>query len=154
MIMIDRTLLLHALLRVPDPTSVIRFVDELVQEFNSLGGGVPEASIYRLDVNTAAADPGAGKLRLNNAAPGSVTAIYLSSSNQNGVDISAALKLLATGDRLIIQDADNSANAIRFTIPATLPVDHTGWWTVAVTHVAHQGALPSNNSRIAVIAYF
>ena len=151
--MIDRQLLLESLRRVPDPTSVIRFVDELLRAFDSLGNSI-ESSVYRFDPATAAADPGSGQIRFNSATPGSVTAVYVNTLNQNGSGISAALMLLKTGDTLIVQDNGNPDNAIRFTIPATLPVDNTGWWTVAVTHVSDQGSLPNPNSLLSVIFYF
>lgn len=54
------------------------------------GGALP----FNFDTSTGAADPGAGDLRLNNAAPGSATAMYVDDLTSAGVDISAWLAVV------------------------------------------------------------
>lgn len=52
----------------------------------SFGG--PSAG-YAFDTGTADSDPGAGKLRYNNAAPASATTIYVNHLDENGSDMSS-----------------------------------------------------------------
>ncbi|GAF96248.1 unnamed protein product, partial [marine sediment metagenome] len=51
------------------------------------GGGSNVSILWTFDTTTTAADPGSGNFRMDNATPGSVTALYIDSINTNGLDM-------------------------------------------------------------------
>ncbi|MGB1649381.1 MAG: hypothetical protein ACPHEP_00015 [Acidimicrobiales bacterium] len=95
---------------------------------------------YNFSTTTAMADPGSGNLRFNNATVASVTAIAIDDLDSNGVDQSAYIALW-----------DDSTNTVKGTLVfrtgggdvATFNItgltDNTGWFQIAVTHVASSG---------------
>jgi len=108
--------------------------------------------LFRFDTATTDADPGAGKLRFNNATVASVTFIYIDTTTDTSIDISNFTKSLKTGDVVYIQDKDNSANWVRFRLTANA-VDGTGYYKLAVVYVDGSGTVPANNARLLVL-YF
>jgi hypothetical protein len=95
---------------------------------------------YDFSTTTAMADPGSGNVRFNNATVASVTAIAIDDLDKNGVDQSAYIALF-----------DDSTNTVKGTLVfrtgggdvATFNItdltDNTGWFQIAVTHVASSG---------------
>jgi len=95
---------------------------------------------YNFSTTTAMADPGSGNVRFNNATVASVTAIAIDDLDANGVDQSAYIALF-----------DDSTNTVKGTLVfrtgggdvATFNItgltDNTGWFQIAVTHVASSG---------------
>lgn len=95
---------------------------------------------YNFSTTTTMADPGSGNVRFNNATLASVTAIAIDDLDANGVDQSAYIALF-----------DDSTNTVKGTLVfrtgggdvATFNItgltDNTGWFQVAVTHVASSG---------------
>ena len=95
---------------------------------------------YAFSTTTTMADPGSGNVRFNNATVASVTAIAIDDLDGNGVDQSAYIALW-----------DDSTNTIKGTLVfrtgggdvATFNItgltDNSGWFEVAVTHVASSG---------------
>jgi hypothetical protein len=95
---------------------------------------------YDFSTTTAMADPGSGNVRFNNATVASVTAIAIDDLDKNGVDQSAYIALF-----------DDSTNTVKGTLVfrtgggdvATFNItgltDNTGWFQIAVTHVASGG---------------
>jgi len=95
---------------------------------------------YNFSTTTAMADPGSGNVRFNNATLASVTAIAIDDLDANGVDQSAYIALF-----------DDSTNTVKGTLVfrtgggdvATFNItgltDNTGWFQIAVTHVASSG---------------
>lgn len=100
---------------------------------------------------TGAADPGAGRLRYDNATPASVTNVYIDQLTDNGGDAQNILSALASGDQLYIQDQRDAANFLVFDITGV--TDQTGWFTIAGT-VNASGGLPANNRVLTVSARF
>lgn len=99
---------------------------------------------YSFSSETADADPGDGFIRLNNATPLSVTEIYVSKTDGNGVDQSAFLETLddpnVSGDRglLILHSPDQSAVFVgRVTGALT---DNTTYFTIDVTPLSASAA--------------
>jgi hypothetical protein len=95
---------------------------------------------YNFSTTTTMADPGSGNVRFNNATVASVTAIAIDDLDANGVDQSAYIALF-----------DDSTNTVKGTLVfrtgggdvATFNItgltDNTGWFQIAVTHVASSG---------------
>jgi len=106
---------------------------------------------YAFSTTTTMADPGSGNVRFNNATVASVTAIAIDDLDGNGVDQSAYIALW-----------DDSTNTIKGTLVfrtgggdvATFNItgltDNTGWFEVAVTHVASSGTF--SNAEIPISA--
>jgi hypothetical protein len=95
---------------------------------------------YNFSTTTTMADPGSGNVRFNNVLFASVTAIAIDDLDANGVDQSAYIALF-----------DDSTNTVKGTLVfrtgggdvATFNItgltDNTGWFQIAVTHVASSG---------------
>lgn len=117
--------------------------------FSTAGGAGFNSTIYKFSTTITPGDPGAGRVRFDSATQASIANIFIDDLNEAGTDLSAFFALLKAGDVIMVQDQGNSANVIRFTVsaPAT---DNTGWWTIPVTYVSHQGSLPSNNARVLI----
>ena len=99
---------------------------------------------WTFDTATTAADPGNKKFRLDSATLGSVTAIYLNDTTNNGFDIGTIVGFLAAGYRIYIQQKNDAARAVLLQVSGTA-TDNTGWWTVPVT-VVSSGTLYQNNA--------
>src|SRR5262245_58742901 len=107
---------------------------------------------WRFATGTVMADPGAGKLRFNNATISAATAVALSTLTDPGTDVAAYLRSLAAGDGLYIQDRDNSANWVRHVLGAAV-VDNTTWFQLPValyTPTSYGGVAPGNNAQLLV----
>jgi len=106
--------------------------------------------LFRFDTTTTDADPGAGKLRFNNATVASATFIYIDTTTDGGVDISNYTKSLRSGDVVYIQNKDSASNWVRFKLTANA-VDGTGYYKLEVEYVDGSGTIPSNNQKLLVI---
>ncbi len=118
----------------------------LASESDGLVTGVA----YLFDTATAAADPGASYLRLNDATPASVTAIYIDNTAASTADVSGWLDTWddggSTADRGVII-LQNSAGTKLFigTVTGSI-VDSTGYRTVTVAYVASVGAFDAGET--------
>lgn len=103
--------------------------------------GVPGSSAlgapFKWSTSTAASDPGAGYLRLNNATFASATAAYIDLTNSNGSDVTAMLDLMGT-----------STNPTKALLRLTKLSDTTKWLLFSVTALASPGGY-----KTATIAY-
>ena len=108
------------------------------------------SSEYRFSTSIVEADPGSGRFRYNNAVQASVTEIYISDINNNGVDISVLLGLISTGDRLYIQDEGDGSKFAVWDVVLPAVLDNTGWWTITV-EIETDGGTLSNNARSIVV---
>lgn len=101
-------------------------------------GGIP----YQFSTTTTAADPGEGFFRLNNADASLATALYIDDIATGSMDVSAWLAAWQSGGQLIILSNVDDDNSFAIYTIGTV-TDSTGYFTVALTHVA--GAGFSNN---------
>jgi len=108
--------------------------------------GQTEVFNWKYQTNTAAADPGNGFFRANNATAASVTNLYFDDlTTEIILDISALFAAMK-GDWLIhIQQFNDATRYMQFNLNGD-PVDNTGWWTMPVTFVQASG-LPLLNSE-------
>ena len=101
---------------------------------------------FAFDAATAAADPGPGEIRFNNATPGSVTALYIDDVEDNGNDWAFILSNLAVNDILTIKSHDDPADYLIVQV-SSATTDNTGYWTVPVT-VLFSGSLPTGGDLL------
>jgi hypothetical protein len=116
----------------------------------TVSGVIGEPLNYRADTATGASDPGAGRLRWNNATQSSATELYIDILTDGGTDISSFLPRLYAGNVLYIQDKDDATKKQTWLLSTT--TDNTGWWTFAVTNLTAAGGNIANNQEIVVVA--
>lgn len=97
---------------------------------------------------TTMADPTAGRLRFNHAAPGSVTAIALDDLTSDGTDLSAWVATWGSANNpvkgtLIVRK--HYAREVFAIYSITAVADNSGWSQLSVTHVASSGSFANND---------
>lgn len=107
---------------------------------------------WKFDTSTTNSDPGNKNFRLNNATLASVTAIYISETSNTGVDASTAFSFLSTGDKIYIQQKNDSTKAAIFSVSGAI-TDNGTWVTIPVT-VSKNSTLYSNNAECGVTILF
>jgi hypothetical protein len=98
---------------------------------------------FLFSTDTTATDPTSGGIKYDNATPASVTNIYISNTDNDGMLIDTLINSLGNGDQFVLKQGDTPANRIRFNVSGV--TDNTGWMTIAGT-VADSGPLPSNGA--------
>ena len=104
-------------------------------------------------VTIAAADPGIGFIRFNNAIVSSATAMYIDASNDESTNISSFLNTIDDSTSTIkghfrISKKNNDAVFALFTISGLS--DNTGWFTVSGSYVSGNAATFSNNDDVII----
>lgn len=102
--------------------------------------------------STSMADPGAGKLRLNNATLSSVTAAAISDDCAETGNPDVAAYVLAWDDStsinkgtLILKKASAPENVAVFTVSGA-STDNSGWTQLALTHVVSSGSFSADDT--------
>jgi len=98
------------------------------------------------DTTTADADPGAGKIRFNNATPASVTEIYFDNADADTNDITGLLDSWSDG-QMVIRQVNAPTKWAVYTVTAV--ADATGYRRFTVTHV-DSGTLPDNAATVGI----
>jgi len=99
---------------------------------------------FQWDTGTTAADPGAGRVRTNNATIASSTAMYISTTDGWGVDISGIFAAFGSGNILTFSKVGAQATRIVFRLTST-PVAGSGYYTLAGTVVSSNGTFTAND---------
>jgi hypothetical protein len=94
----------------------------LVAGLNSLAMGGAYAIPFAFDTGTAAGDPGAGEIRLNNSSHALVTAVYISTTSQLGKVVAAYLDSMNT-----------STSAVKGQIKLTSQTDQNKYLVLGIT---------------------
>jgi hypothetical protein len=98
--------------------------------------------VWLFDTSTSDSDPGAGKVRFDNATPASVSVIYVDDSPANAsADLSAALAA-TSGAVVLLHSLNDEANYLLATVNSV--ADGTGYYKLNVS-VEDSGTLPSAN---------
>jgi hypothetical protein len=105
--------------------------------------------LWNFSTTITMADPGSGKLRINNATGSAATQMAISITTQPGTDVTNILKASQAGDQIVIQDKSNAANWIRYTI-ASAPTNNTTWFLIPLTFVSGSGTGSANNNLLVV----
>jgi hypothetical protein len=108
--------------------------------------------LYRFDSNTAANDPGAGRLRFNSTIMANVTHIYFDRLTQDGLDPTTAFTAASFDDQFVIQERGLAAHNInwKMTGPA-VPMGGGDWFDIPVQVASQQGSNFNNNLEITVL---
>ena len=114
------------------------------------GGDLASPMQYKASSTTTESDPGAGRLRWNNATQASATEIYLDAETNGGTDVSNFLSSVPAGSTLYIQDKDDATIYQRWLVVSI--VDNVGWVTLTVSQVTAQGGNIPNNG-IAILMF-
>ena len=110
------------------------------------GGGIQFA--WKFDTGTTPT-PASGDIRFDNATPASVTNLYVSETSDGGADLATVLALVSTGQKIYVQQEDDSTKFILVEVSGT-PTDNGTDWTIPVT-VDDSGTLPDNNAVCRII---
>jgi hypothetical protein len=89
---------------------------------------------------TTSSDPGAGKVRFNNATLASVTEIAIDDADATGNDIATFVQNISANSYLIFSKRTGAGIAI---FQATSVTDDTGFNKLAVTYIDHSGSFAS-----------
>jgi hypothetical protein len=102
--------------------------------------GLSNAFAYAWVVDTAASDPGAGKIKANNAAFASITEIYISEIDAAAADLAAEIGSWADGTSSVLGKLKITAGAAHLmTFDVTGVAGHGGWQTLTVIPCASCG---------------
>ena len=127
-----------------DPTNALEAATKQYVDIRSSGAG----PLFGFDFDTTtSAGPASTRLRLNNATPASATIVYVSYTSKDGGDLKTRLLAGTTGDRLYIQDRNNSANYRVYELTGA-PADGTTYATINVVHRTGGGSLWANAEEI------
>ena len=109
-------------------------------------GGTTYAFFYQAKTSITSGDPGSGHIIWNNATQTSATQVNVSHLTDVPVeDIDIYLTALVIGNRLIIQDRNDSERFQIWTVSGTPTEIGSSYWTIPVTLVQSQGAAFTNN---------
>lgn len=100
------------------------------------------------DTGTTAVNPGAGRVRGNNATLNSITELYVSTEDGWGVSLSGILGGLTSGNVVFLSKVGAQANRLAFQVSGT-PTAGTGFYTVPVTVDVAEATL-SNSDQMAL----
>lgn len=114
--------------------------------------GAPGGVLYTFSTTTTDSDPGAGKLRLNNATPASATAIYIDNADANGNTVTGWLDTFDDSTNTVkgtvtLRQMSNGL-VMTFNVTGSV-VDGTGYRKLTVTHTTGT-TLFTNDAEIAV----
>lgn len=108
--------------------------------------GLDAAHPYQWDTGTTAADPGSGKLRLNNATPSSATVIYISDTTSAGGSMTNVINSWVTSTsvnkgRIRFSEEMNPQNFMEYFVTAVS--DSGSFFAVTATYINHSGSFDS-----------
>ena len=133
-------------------TSAAVFNFTIPQGAAGANGGSSTAWNYRAKTNATSGYPTNGHLLWNNATQLSATQILVSHLNDDDTDIELFLSFFVEGQKLFIQNRDDSSQnqiwEITGTPTVTNPNTSTSYYTFPVTLVSSQGAAFTNNHSI------
>jgi hypothetical protein len=118
------------------------------------GGAITIA--YTFDNGTSNADPGAGKLRLNNATENAATAIYMDVVDSGSVDWTSVLDTLDASTSTVkgqirIYKASDTTKWLVFNVTAR--TTHTSYREFTVTEIGSSASSPFSNGDAIIFAF-
>ena len=103
---------------------------------------------YLFSTTTTMADPTSGYMRYNTANGTTVTAIAISTTTTDSIDISTYLASFSAGDHFYVYTTPSSSTFDIYHVSST--VNNTSWYQLNVTYVAGSSAIPTNNQPISI----
>ena len=129
-------------------------------QWTTAGGSDRTFYQYKAKVSATSGYPGDGYILWDNATQTSATGLLLAHLTDDGLDIDLFLAFIATGDTIIVQDADSSSDfqtwAVSGSPTNTNGGTSTSYWTVPVTLTASGGAGTTGfaaNTRLIVAVF-
>ncbi len=110
------------------------------------------ASSWKFDNDTTATDPGNESFKLNAATQAATTAVYLSYTNVNGLNLKDLLLQLPEGEQFAIWEQNDSDRAVLYEISGAI-TDNTTWCTIPVTF-KNRASLEFRNGRTCNFQFF
>ena len=92
---------------------------------------------YTFDFNVDEEDPGQGRARLNQSLQKNANAMYIDSTDDQGVDISSFLQTIDSVTSTIkgyVRIARKSDSRFFLLFQISDLIDNTGWWTINITN--------------------
>lgn len=110
---------------------------------------------FTWDTDTTDADPGSGKIRVNNAAPASATYIYVSKTSSSGANIGTRIGEWGASTNTVkgairLFNVSSAGNEVNYSISGAC-VDASTYWKVPVISGVLTGSLSAGNSIAATI---
>lgn len=107
--------------------------------------GTPNGLNFKFSSNTAASDPGSGKLKFNNANVSLLTALYISETDRDSTGVSAYLALLNQSTStnkatVIVRKTTDSTKFVAFQVTAF--TDSGSYDTVTCTYISASSSAP------------
>lgn len=135
--------------------TLVEQINVAQDELSSLAAGEVYGLRYVFSATTAEADPTAGKLRLNNAAPASATELYLSETDRFAVGMAATIatwddNAQASKGRLRIIKATEATTFVEYSVVDAI-TDNGGWVSLNLQYVNRNGAFADGDP---VVLYF
>lgn len=116
-----------------------------IDELANISGAVPFS--WDFDINNASADPTAGKFRLNNLPLSSALYMYLSITDNTGINTKDVLDLMTVGAHIYIQNRYESKQGALYEIASI--TDNTTWFSFVLTVVSASTTSPSDGDLFA-----
>lgn len=132
--------------------ALVRYTKKALEQSPSSGGGGKESGNWKFSTVTTAADPGTGRIRVNNSTLANVTQIYIHEITDNGGQSAFAIEALAVGDTILVYETASAGNLLQVTLNA-LPTDNGTWYTLPVTFVSGTGSLTNNRVMTVELRY-
>ncbi len=113
--------------------------------------GAPSAGVqpYNFDTSTTNSDPGSGKLRLNNAAPGSATAMYVDDLTNVAVDVSAYILALGNSTSPIkgfVELSNSDKSKVRIYSLTAVITHASSYCTLTLTYLTGTGTFTNGEA--------
>ena len=100
---------------------------------------------YQWDTGTSAADPGAGRVRGNNASLGSITQLYINNSDRWAQSLASLWGALASGNPIHLSRVGAQGNRIIAVLNGA-PTAGSGFYTIPVSVTVATGSFANNES--------
>lgn len=123
---------------------------QLLQAIRRLRGGAATNFGQWAWSNSLAGNPGAGRVALNHATPGSATKLLITESSSEGVDFTQSLGLLRAGDTVTLQERDSAVLSHRLRVTGST-VDEGSFRSIPVEYVSGSGGLPVVDAIVSVL---
>jgi len=104
--------------------------------------------LYRFDSGTTYSDPGAGRYKMNQSAPSTVTKLYVDRLTQDGLDPTNVFTLATFDDEFIIQRRGLAANYQKWRLLGPAVIIGGDWFEVPVAFVSQAGGAFNNNQEV------
>lgn len=112
--------------------TILAETEAALDTIEALVAGYAGTVLFTFSTTRTDSDPGAGKIRLNNATLASVTFLYVDNTDASGVAATTYLDSIGAGDIVTVRSLVDAAKFALFTVTGAV-VDGTGYRKIPVT---------------------